>query len=281
MPCDPVKSAFQKNRLHRLAWLHGIDILDAGQTRQSYGRHVHCGFAIGAIRHGVGGNWYRGESHVLPAQSLTLMNPDEPHTGHDLSQGLAYTMMYVSESAIAALLGHRQIRGFRELAPRDPQAVQQIAALSDAVNGHCPGPARRMLIEERVHGVLGLIFGRYGAQTPRPGGAEPMAIRRVKEMIDAHIETQADTALGIADMARAVGLKPNYLIQSFSRSSGISPHAYLIARKICRAKDLLAQGHSAAAIAVALGFYDQSHFIRHFRKITGVTPGAMRIDHHS
>ena len=81
--------------------------------------------------------------------------------------------------------------------------------------------------------------------------------------------------LTVADLAAEVGLNPNYLIQSFSKARGVSPHKYLIFKKVCRAKKMIAEGTPPLDAALALGFYDQAHFIRHFRKVMGVTPGRM------
>lgn len=268
-----------ENILHKLPWLNGIELFDANRTQHSYGRHAHSGFAIGAIRQGVGGNWCRGETHTLPAQTLTLMNPEEPHTGYELTDGLRYSMIYVSEEGVRELLDLKTLKGFAELNAPDPglRLITHIVALTEALRCDDTSPARRMFIEERVHTILGLVFARYGGQLTRPGGDEPVAIQHAKAFIEAHVINQPDQHLTIADIAHEVGLKPNYLIQSFSRTKGVSPHAYLMQRKICRAKEMLGQGQRAIDVAMALGFYDQPHFIRHFRKVTGVTPGTLRV----
>jgi AraC-like DNA-binding protein len=97
------------------------------------------------------------------------------------------------------------------------------------------------------------------------------------EIIDAHVETAATSDLSISDIANEVSLNPNYLIQCFTKSRGISPRQYMIFKKICRSKSMIASGASLIETALALGFYDQAHFIRHFRKMVGVTPGRMII----
>lgn len=57
-------------------------------------------------------------------------------------------------------------------------------------------------------------------------------------------------------------------------ATGQSPHRFVIGRRIERAKELIAgRGVPLAQVAAAVGFADQSHFTRHFRRIVGVTPG--------
>ncbi|NJS10840.1 MAG: helix-turn-helix transcriptional regulator, partial [Microcoleus sp. CSU_2_2] len=59
----------------------------------------------------------------------------------------------------------------------------------------------------------------------------------------------------------------------FKQSTGFSPHQYVIQQRVERAKQLLRQGQmSIGEIAIACGFSHQSHFNRHFKRLTGVTP---------
>jgi AraC-like DNA-binding protein len=63
-------------------------------------------------------------------------------------------------------------------------------------------------------------------------------------------------------------------VRSFARAYGVSPHAYLVGRRVELARKLLLAGASPADTAVGAGFYDQAHLTRHFRRHTSVTPGA-------
>ena len=59
----------------------------------------------------------------------------------------------------------------------------------------------------------------------------------------------------------------------FRRRTGLSPHQYVLGRRVQRAKELLRAGRlTPAEVAGAVGFYDQSHLTRHFRRAVGVTP---------
>lgn len=90
---------------HRHPGRHrGVGLFETRLGRQTFGRHAHEGFAIGAIAEGAGGYFCRGENMVLPAGSLSLTNPEEPHTGHATAASVHYNMLHVSETrrAIAA-----------------------------------------------------------------------------------------------------------------------------------------------------------------------------------
>lgn len=70
------------------------------------------------------------------------------------------------------------------------------------------------------------------------------------------------------------GLSRFRLVHAFRREVGLPPHGWQIHLRIARARSLLQAGMSPAKTAIALGFADQSHFTRHFRRIMRVTPGA-------
>ncbi len=75
-------------------------------------------------------------------------------------------------------------------------------------------------------------------------------------------------------IAEASGLSPYHLIRSFKQAYGQTPHAFQLDQRINRAKQLLKRGNTIVAVAQQLGFADQSHFQRHFKKRHAVTPKA-------
>ena len=77
-------------------------------------------------------------------------------------------------------------------------------------------------------------------------------------------------------MAAVAGLSPYHFIRVFGRHTGLPPYAYLIQVRIRRARVLLEEGQTVAAAACAVGFADQSHLTRHFKRLTGIAPGKYR-----
>jgi transcriptional regulator GlxA family with amidase domain len=105
------------------------------------------------------------------------------------------------------------------------------------------------------------------------GGLTPRAHRRVREHIEAHL----DHRISIQDLAGIAGLSMHHFARAFKQSEGVSPHNYLLQRRIQRARALLASTDVAiSVIAVACGFSDQSHCSRRFKERVGVTPRRYR-----
>jgi len=94
-------------------------------------------------------------------------------------------------------------------------------------------------------------------------------MRRVSDYLEAHhLESPNLRQLGVL-----VGNEPSRLVRAFKAATGVTPHQQLIQIRIARARARLARGEPIAAVAADSGFYDQSHFHRHFKAIVGVTPG--------
>jgi AraC family transcriptional regulator len=71
-------------------------------------------------------------------------------------------------------------------------------------------------------------------------------------------------------------MSPYHFLRLFRDSSGLTPHQYLVYRRVEMAKSMLLRDDlSVAEVAQRLGFADQSHFTRHFRRLTGAPPGQL------
>jgi AraC family transcriptional regulator len=83
--------------------------------------------------------------------------------------------------------------------------------------------------------------------------------------------------LSITEIAQWVGLSPFYFSRLFKQSTGLTPHQYLIKCRIEQAKQLLKTTNlSIATVATQVGFVDQSHLTRHFKRHLGVSPSQFR-----
>ena len=76
------------------------------------------------------------------------------------------------------------------------------------------------------------------------------------------------------ELAALAGMDKFRLLRVFSAEVGFPPHAYQLLVRVHHARRLLSAGDSAAQVAVAVGFSDQSHLIRQFRRFEGMTPAA-------
>jgi AraC family transcriptional regulator len=105
------------------------------------------------------------------------------------------------------------------------------------------------------------------------GGLPPRVVRRLHE----HIDSNIDQRISVEALAKLANLSVCYFVRAFKQSVGVTPHDYLIRRRVERTMKLLSDTDmSLSEIALAAGFADQSHCARRFRQHVGMSPRDYR-----
>jgi AraC family transcriptional regulator len=158
-----------------------------------------------------------------------------------------------------------------QYAVSDPHVVALVLHMRDEIQAGCPtgklyGEALSMALAARLRA----LYSRDTASVSRYRlGLSPMQIRRVREYIRKNLASN----IGLVELAHQVNLSPHYFAMLFKHALGIPPHRYVLQERIREAQRKLAVGRmSISELALNLGFSDQSHFSRAFRKVTGTTP---------
>jgi AraC family transcriptional regulator len=134
-------------------------------------------------------------------------------------------------------------------------------------------PSGKLYGEALSAALAARLHARY-ARGPVPEShfrltLSPTQAKRVCEYIRAHLGSD----LGVAELADQVNLSPHYFSTLFKKALGMPPHRYVLQERIHAAQRLLSIGRmDISELALNLGFSDQSHFSRAFRKVTGTTP---------
>jgi transcriptional regulator GlxA family with amidase domain len=132
-------------------------------------------------------------------------------------------------------------------------------------SGHLPRLAGR--------GPGDMSHGAAAQPSVHRGGLPPRALRRVREFIESHLEE----SISIQALAAIVGLSMCHFARAFKQSEGVTPHDYVLRRRVKRVQELLADTDlPLSEIAIAVGFADQSHCARRFREHVGLTPSRYR-----
>lgn len=185
---------------------------------------------------------------------------------------------------------------FRDVAEAQARPVASIAlqpqlCVHDPVIAHLAHTALAMLIERDAANACvadqiayALAARLLSHHAVRPTSAKPQAPasvaqqrwRTLVDYIDAHLEDR----LSLAVLAAQVGVQPTQIWRLFKAHFGISPHHYILTRRLALAQELLRQPDANLAdIAARAGFSSQSHLTSTFRKHLGLTPGHYRRHH--
>ncbi|MGP1387030.1 MAG: helix-turn-helix domain-containing protein [Thainema sp.] len=139
------------------------------------------------------------------------------------------------------------------------------------------GMGGSLLVDSLKTALVIHLLRYYCATRPRlasvAGGLSKAKQNQVKEYIDAHL----DQDLTLVELAAIAQISPAYFARLFKQSAGITPHQYILHRRVAQAQLLLRHSSlSLAEIAVRVGFCDQSHLTRCFKRLVGITPTQFR-----
>jgi AraC family transcriptional regulator len=140
-------------------------------------------------------------------------------------------------------------------------------------------PAGRLYGESLSLAVAVYLARRYGVPNQKTrehrGRLPGHRLRLVVEYVRAHL----DRDIPLADLAGVAGMSPHYFADLFRKSTGQTPHQFVLRERVERAKRLLRNPKlTALDIAVLVGFGDASHFTKVFRRVVGATPSQYRAD---
>ncbi|AGB71854.1 MULTISPECIES: AraC family transcriptional regulator [Rhizobium] len=250
--------------------LAGVEAVRA-ETGHSFPKHTHDQFGIGIIEAGAQRSLSGRGMVQAEAGDVISVNPNEVHDGMPIGRSRAWSMLYFDPRLIGDLLRDVGEGGFG--AVEFPSPVIRDGEMA----GHFK-TLFSLLIEDAAENILlrdELLLSLIADVMRERAGAVredaiPADIKRARELID----DDPAASLTLAELAELCGLSHFRFLRAFAKATGLTPHAYLMQRRIHEARRLIAVGTPLAEAAFASGFSDQSHMTRLFVRNFGVSPGA-------
>ncbi|MEZ4730844.1 MAG: AraC family transcriptional regulator [Caldilineaceae bacterium] len=255
--------------------LGNLELLRATYVTHTFAPHVHEGYAIGVIEGGAETFTYRGATHVAGAGSLVVIQPGEVHTGQAVTAaGWRYRMLYPDaahlQQAASQLAGApRDFPFFAAAVIADPPLAQQFVRL------HTQLEAGVSVLQRESYWLAFLtqLIARHADDQRAFATIQPKADRVLLQQVVDYLAANSAASITLPALAAQVHLSPYHLLRLFKATFGLPPHAYLTQLRVQQAKRLLLTGLPIADVALQVGFVDQSHLTRHFKRIVGVPPG--------
>ncbi|MDF2793389.1 MAG: AraC family transcriptional regulator [Pseudomonas orientalis] len=260
-------------RDERLPFIEARTIADGRKV--TYTRHAHEHFSIGAITAGRSYYHYGERTFQISAGAVVLMNPGDVHACNPIeNEHWSYHMLYLDTPWLTDLqhqLGFTTDLGYRPFNTphtRDRSLYNGLLALY------------RVLVDERaelLHKQSALVG--YFSDVQQRLNPSLTSVREVNHKLERaadYIREHCTEALKLEDICSAAELSPSYLIRAFKQYYGLTPHAFLVNRRIQFARTQLRNGELIADVALAAGFADQAHFQRAFKQHFAATPGQYR-----
>jgi AraC family transcriptional regulator len=192
---------------------------------------------------------------------------------------VSHLQLGISDAALMACsdgaYGEVELRPSRKFT--DPRLSAMVTAVhAEMVAGF---PSGRLFLDS-VEQAMAVTLVNGHAVRHRPaqiyrGGLGSGRLRRIKELVHAKMEDD----LSLDEMAQSVGLSTAHFARMFRKSTGQTPHQFVLRQRLERAKEMLRSPDSRVLdVAVACGFKTQQHFAQAFRDVWGVSPTVYRQD---
>jgi len=240
-----------------------VEVLHAHMNGHAYPMHAHDSWTLlivddGAVRYDLDRH-ERGAFGDL----VTLLPPHVPHNGSSATPaGFHKRVFYLAPDRLPeALIG----ASVDNPAFIDPSLRQRIAELHSIIRQ----PGEDLEAQSHLADITERLRAWLGSPT-LPDRLDRRPAYRLRDLLEEHVVP----GLSLDEASRTLHFHPAYLVRSFSREFGMSPHRYLISRRVDLARRLILTGEPLWSVAVGSGFYDQPHLARHFKRILGVNPKA-------
>ncbi|MBT2450981.1 AraC family transcriptional regulator [Streptomyces sp. ISL-43] len=244
-----------------------VEVFHAHFTAHAYPMHVHDAWTVLIVDDGVIRYDLDRHERGTPRDTVSLLPPRVPHNGSSATpHGFRKRVLYLDTTQLDERFIGAAVDG-PDLA--DPVLRSRVGHLHQVLatpGDEFEAESRLALISDRLRTLLrpGLILPDAPAAPPGTGVA-----RSLRELLD----ERTVEGVSLEEAAGLLQAHPAHLVRAFSGTFGIAPHQYVVSRRVALARRLLLDGRPPAEAAVAAGFYDQSHFTRHFKRIVGTTPG--------
>jgi AraC-like DNA-binding protein len=206
-----------------------------------------------------------------------LLEPGDIHDGDAPTEsGFTYRMLYLDphwlERELSALFENAPLNSqlsFGNTLTTDPQLAQATSLAFQTLHGGELKIVRQTALDGLLERLTSHLHWRTRcSEDPRL----PLVAQKAREYLHAN----AHLDIGLDQLAVVTGVDRFRLTRAFKAAYGLAPHAYLVQLRLSKARRMLASGLQPAAVAMELGFADQSHLGRWFVRAYGLTPAMYR-----
>lgn len=239
------------------------EVLHARFLAHAYPAHTHEAWTLLIVDDGMIRYDLDRHDHGAVTRAVTLLPPHVPHDGRTVTEkGFAKRVIYLDGGVLGEALVGAAVDQPTMADPLLRRRVDQLHRTLASPGEDLHAESRLALIVERLRWHLQPAISTLIEPPPSH------LARDLRDIIDSHVVT----GIILDHVARQLRTHPTHLVRAFTAAYGLPPHAYLTGRRIDMARSLLLTGLSPAQVASEVGFYDQAHLNRHFKRYLGTTP---------
>jgi AraC-like DNA-binding protein len=252
------------------------EVFHARFVDYAYPPHVHDAWTVFVVDDG----WIRYDLETrhrgAGGERVFILPPNVVHDGRAGAHGgFRKRVLYLSTDILDERLTGRAVDRPEIAEPALRQAIHALHRSLGRPDDALEAESRLAAVGDRLRAHLTATppgagpgpGGRLGA-TP-PGTVSAGLAGDLRDLLDERLFERTT----LAEAGAGLGASPSHLVRSFTGAFGIAPHQYVTARRIDAARRRLLDGEPIALVAATVGFYDQAHFSRQFKRHVGTPPG--------
>jgi AraC-like DNA-binding protein len=245
----------------------GIELLVAKNSSKIW-KVFHETYTLCSCSRGMASWQHGGKEFPSGEGSNLLMEPGEMHCTNTIHTPVDFKVLLIDQEVVveaATELGISTIPHLRHVSNQDPGLFWSFHRFCSSVE------MGENLLEQQSF-FIACIRNLLEHTERRPATLSTNNAQRAIERIKRYLQERFAEPVSLDELMALTGLSRYYLVHTFAKQIGMPPHMFQINIRIARACTLLKAGIPSTNVSTYVGFADQSHFTRHFKRVWGITP---------
>ncbi len=238
---------------------------------KNFSKHFHNTYTLGITYHGIFKSYSLNKDFYFYENSIRINNPGDIHGG--LSKSWSHANFYPTIELLSSI--------YKDIYKKDgtPYFLDHIIEdkflflkLHEFFFSYFKG-SEKLDIETKLHEALSYLIINYTSYNKKID--DIFSDKKVVNSTYELIKDSLDTNFSLEELASNSSLSKYHFLRMFKKEFGLTPHNFIINQRINKAHDLIKNGMKISQASLEVGFNDQSHFTRNFKKIYGYTPSYL------
>ena len=261
---------FMNNKILKIKDLDYLELKYSKSFYECSQKHYHNLICFLSLKKGKSQIIINDKPIVLDKNTLVIINPNEVHYSLCSNYSEDYYVIYIDRTWYKNLQHLTYKTKDILLLPNkinDERYISSFFELFDFLNSSSNSMQKELMLLD----FLKEIFSTYCKENEFVSLDNTTKIAKdFKE----YIENNISSKLTLSKIANELGYSPYHIIRVCNQDFGLSANAYIVNKRVHRAKKLISKGLDISSAAIEVGFYDQSHLTNVFKKVFAMTPKA-------